>query len=963
MDDYEDSEEIDSGLPDENDDHSTLKPCQQRLVKRISRVLPELILGFLVFDKKKGMLELCNYNSQLAREVLDMGGTSKADDDEMAGTHGEGFKLAALLMIREGYQVRITASKFYWNFRWGIREKKTLWCFLSEVKKKPTQQELNPQNTESSLFRDASPWKDVSVKMGCVRGKQGKPITEAEVMEWLKVCIHFDRPKEIVFTPSGNLILDPNFGGKVYLKGLFLEKTSRTHAIKYGYDFSQGHIGRDRKGIEDPDQMATLLAEVWKEAVQKNGSRMLDMYINMLLEKEKAWDDTIDVDNKMTRSIAKAIWSRLQKKKDNFYYGSQNAAKDSAIIKSLLKKEPVLLPDRLWKTLTKYELPQTPLEYRKNIMCNSQTAPTLDTPYCASLMRTLRAALALDPQTQPFLLVFKKAGISGLDSYLDVDNSKLLLHEKWMDFEKSHGENSTDCSLSHMRNTGDVISPIEIFSCDHIIIEICNQVLQELDRIRDGKGSIGDRSVDSLKSQVSECLKDMMQGIQALPGPQKGEICVSWEDNEAEKLFRLHRMKLQCCVTLHRESTCSHKRSELLARGYGISFKTSDEEMRTEACGCSHKIVTCTSVHNEITFSDLSLTESYFPMVSRAHTPIAFFGFPPAAQKPAQNQSVTVVNTPRRSYVRMKPNLDEKGSQLAPANDKKELSEALGKFQKANTELTRTKQTPSSCELRRDELNQKVVSLQSQKELASVEFDKIKADNASKISQIHELEARIQELTSHLDTANFETAGLKIQLATIQSEKETLQQRLDDVQIQINSSHSDSEAQETINELQNRVRRMKLKIGESQQTYERLREDKRVLEARAIEAESQRAAAILQRNEFVIERYEASIQEQSSSQSTTTFSWQSSITRIGRVAGIKRGRIPSMDLRMREESVMRGATSNSNDVNEDLEMYGASHPRHMSTLVKSERQSGSGTGRLVKKLRMESREVIDLSED
>ncbi|KAM0170809.1 hypothetical protein ACHAPF_008727 [Botrytis cinerea] len=57
------------------------------------------ILGFLSFDNKKGMLELCNYNSQLAREVLDMGGTSKAGNDELAGTHGEGFKLVALLMI------------------------------------------------------------------------------------------------------------------------------------------------------------------------------------------------------------------------------------------------------------------------------------------------------------------------------------------------------------------------------------------------------------------------------------------------------------------------------------------------------------------------------------------------------------------------------------------------------------------------------------------------------------------------------------------------------------------------------------------------------------------------------------------------------------------------------------------------------------------------------------------------
>ncbi|KAF7900045.1 hypothetical protein EAF00_004381 [Botryotinia globosa] len=187
MDDYEDSEEVDLGLPDESDDHSTLKPSQQRLglsskyvrdwtksnafrkfcqnwndamsktsgvsrdkLRYVHIKVANGILGFLAFDKKRGMVELCNYNSQLAREVLDMGGTSKADDDEMAGTHGEGSKLAALLMIREGHQ-------FYWNFCWGTKEKKKLWCFLSEVKKKPTQQELNPRTTQSPVFREASP--------------------------------------------------------------------------------------------------------------------------------------------------------------------------------------------------------------------------------------------------------------------------------------------------------------------------------------------------------------------------------------------------------------------------------------------------------------------------------------------------------------------------------------------------------------------------------------------------------------------------------------------------------------------------------------------------------------------------------------------------------------------------------------------------------------------------------------
>ena len=163
--------------------------------------------------------------------------------------------------------------------------------------------------------------------MGRVRGHQATLITEAEVMEWLKVCIHFDRPKEIFRTSCGNLILDSNFRGNVYLKGLFLEKISRTHVIKYGYDFAQGHIGRDRKGMEDPEQMGDLLTKVWEEAVINNGSKLLDMYIDMLLDKENNWGDTSNVVNKMTQFMAEAIWSRLRIKEGNLYYGSQNSAK------------------------------------------------------------------------------------------------------------------------------------------------------------------------------------------------------------------------------------------------------------------------------------------------------------------------------------------------------------------------------------------------------------------------------------------------------------------------------------------------------------------------------------------------------------------------------------------------------------------------------------------------------------
>lgn len=92
-------------------------------------------------------------------------------------------------------------------------------------------------------------------------------------------------------------------------------------------------------------------------------------------------------------------------------------------------------------------------------------------------------------------------------------------------------------------------------------------------------------------------------------------------------------------------------------------------------------------------------------MVSRAHIPLAFFGLPPAAQKPAQDLSVTVVNKFQEIYMQIKPNIDGKKSQVALAHDKRELSNALVKFQNAKTEFNLTKQSISSFELLIQELN------------------------------------------------------------------------------------------------------------------------------------------------------------------------------------------------------------------------------------------------------------------
>src|SRR6266498_583550 len=84
------------------------------------------LLGFIEYTQRTGVVEFANFSAVLSPSSLALGFTTKTDKDHLAGGHGEGFKLAALVMLRAGYAVHIAASGFYWNFRWGGRDKRQL---------------------------------------------------------------------------------------------------------------------------------------------------------------------------------------------------------------------------------------------------------------------------------------------------------------------------------------------------------------------------------------------------------------------------------------------------------------------------------------------------------------------------------------------------------------------------------------------------------------------------------------------------------------------------------------------------------------------------------------------------------------------------------------------------------------------------------------------------------------------
>lgn len=100
------------------------------------------LLGFIRYKENEGILELTNFKASLSRATLDLGVISKREKGHLAGTHGEGFKIAALVMAREGYQARIESSNYYWRFAFGGRSKSHLYCNLTLVSEAKLQKQM-----------------------------------------------------------------------------------------------------------------------------------------------------------------------------------------------------------------------------------------------------------------------------------------------------------------------------------------------------------------------------------------------------------------------------------------------------------------------------------------------------------------------------------------------------------------------------------------------------------------------------------------------------------------------------------------------------------------------------------------------------------------------------------------------------------------------------------------------------
>jgi hypothetical protein len=180
-------------------------------------------------------LHLTSRFTTLARSTLLLGQTSKKGEAESVGCYGEGYKIAMLVLCREGYNIHIENGMLLWTPKY----------------------EYSDVFESTALVVHESPLEfENSHLTFTIKG-----VSEELMQEVKDKCLYLQSDEEIGDVIESDLgrVLE-NKRGQLFVGGLYVSDTN----LAYGYDFNPDvlALNRDRKTVDSWDlTMAT--AKLW----------------------------------------------------------------------------------------------------------------------------------------------------------------------------------------------------------------------------------------------------------------------------------------------------------------------------------------------------------------------------------------------------------------------------------------------------------------------------------------------------------------------------------------------------------------------------------------------------------------------------------------------------------------------------------------------------------------------------
>lgn len=205
------------------------------------------------YDASKQTIRIGNKHSDLGIQSLLFGSTTKRNDSNMIGNHGEGYKIATVVLLREGYKVtfynychkEIWRPKLVQSRRYGGLQIPTFFVEDIPVWKEPTEHAL-------------------SIEIEGITPEDYEAIVEAN--------LHLQNVGDVPETRYGALLKDEKYRGKVFVGGLYICTDAR---LEVGVNFKPRtvRIERDRNLVSSFDvqwYVGQIIAQLKDKELTKN---------------------------------------------------------------------------------------------------------------------------------------------------------------------------------------------------------------------------------------------------------------------------------------------------------------------------------------------------------------------------------------------------------------------------------------------------------------------------------------------------------------------------------------------------------------------------------------------------------------------------------------------------------------------------------------------------------------------
>ena len=221
------------------------------------------------WDFDGNTLTISNKTSLLEARSLLLGESSKRDNKDTIGQHGEGYKIAFMVLLRNNKKIKV--------YNYGARE---VWDVRLVKSKRYCGELLTTVFVDKQAVWKKVPNYDLSIEIeGITENEFDDIVSKNLILQKMIVPENFTEDRIFYGNRGNNILLSESESGNIYVKGLFVCKNEK---LKYGYDFLPSIITLDRdRRLVDTFYLFWEASALWQEAVARGKKEFKDKFMEL----------------------------------------------------------------------------------------------------------------------------------------------------------------------------------------------------------------------------------------------------------------------------------------------------------------------------------------------------------------------------------------------------------------------------------------------------------------------------------------------------------------------------------------------------------------------------------------------------------------------------------------------------------------------------------------------------------